>query len=180
MTAEEFYGGLTDETATQNEETTTQEAPQEAQSDSANDGSQNTPQEASEREGETYTVTKEQMEYLERARHYDMAMAAANAVKSEHPDFDANYAFNALAEIGKKDPERMAALSNADGLKLIWLERKEKLRAAENNDRVDGGRGAEPFDEDKVAERINKGEADQRDLTDFYTELGRKALHGGN
>ncbi|ALV24937.1 hypothetical protein CIG2463D_1369 [Campylobacter iguaniorum] len=120
----------------------------------------------------TVKMSKEDAEYLARARDKEARDAVVSDIKSSIPDFDENKVFDKILELEAKQQGAGAAYYNRVGMEALWL--KHFARNDGNSDnKMDNSRsdGAN-FDFKEIGKKINSGEASITDMRDFYTQLG--------
>ncbi|OCR88890.1 hypothetical protein CFT12S00416_05555 [Campylobacter fetus subsp. testudinum] len=117
-------------------------------------------------------ISKEDAEYLARARDKEARDTVVNIIKSNIPSFDENKVFDKILEMEAKEPGSGALYYNRVGMEALWLRFFDKNDTSDN--KMDNSRGGvNSFNVEETVNKINAGKADTSDMSDFYTELGK-------
>ena len=91
-------------------------------------------------------------------------------LKAEHVDFDMEKVIAKLKEMEKENPGSGNKLFNKAGIELIYLKYFTNQKAEGEFDGK-GGRGTKAPTEDELVEKINKGEASDKERNALFLQF---------
>ncbi len=113
-----------------------------------------------------YKITKEQHDYLEKARQKDELNQVVNDIKSRNPDFDFDLVAKKLLKMNESDQKKYY---NPQGLELLWL--REFAPNLAHNSRVDVAKNNASLDMDELTDKLSKGTQTMDEELQFYLNL---------
>lgn len=170
------FGDDMDQSQTENEPTEPSEQPTEQPSEQAEPAEhradQSTEAKPQNTQGSTpqkvdeYKITKEQHDYLERARQKDELNEVVNDIKSRNPEFDFDLVAKKLLKMNESDQKKYY---NPQGLELLWL--REFAPNLAHNSRVDVAKNNASLDMDELTDKLSKGTQTMDEELQFYLNL---------